>query len=324
MNKIGMNYGGYNNYSRAGVTNNQNQKNDKETPVNLNSYSQAPSFKGEKKQEPSGFKKTFGNFMASLGLTKKIKKEEVQEPKPIEWNGLDKKSADILYERWNDKNGGIKSVQNRCYRGDEFSYVEFNDETTRHLPAVIDTEENIVSRLKEMDLPTLLGNYNMYEDSLVELYGKSISKFSKEIKQPKEPVIIDKADFKTKPTDKDNFMRCGDYTRAEVAKILRFGQNSLINKKKSIADSILYTAQYRLGVENPQISDIRAIKRYGKENDTYIYYDKNTNLTTIFDEKGFVIGQVAFDTKYKERGDEMPSDYKMYSFGDGHRLKQFI
>ena len=326
MNQVGMNFNSYANYStNMKKLSNNNQT---ETPIKPETpqISQAPAFKGGAKINKNSIKATFATLIGAIGLgsiMKAKKEEEIAIPKePIIGENVDPKEAEILLNCWNNKNGGIKSINTTTGRDRDGFYkyttVEYNNGKEDDAP-LVDTEENLVKTLKEYGLDYY--NNNICSQSLKELYNKSIDDYTTIIKQPETPIVLDKTDLTTNPSDQDDFIYSKSATRSDTAKLLRFGENSLINENKYSLERIKNSIKSNLGIDNP--TNIRAIKRYGSSNDTYIYYDKRTNLSTVFDKDGNLKGQVAFNTNYQDRGDEYPTDYKVYSLAVNGSLRKF-
>lgn len=331
MNQVGMNFNSYANYStNMKKLSNNNQT---ETPIKPESpqIAQTPAFKGGAKMNKNSIKAAFATLAGAIGLGSimKAKKEEKEEvsvaveisKEPIIGKNVDPKEAEILLNCWNNKNGGIKSINKIIERDCDGAYilVEFNNGQKVDAP-IINTEENLVKTLKEYGLDYY--NNNLCSQSLKELYNKTIDDYTTIIKQPENPIVLDKTELTTNPSDQDDFMSSkSGYTRSDTAKLLRFGENSLINEDKYTLNKIKYSIKSRLGIDNP--SNIRAIKRFDSSNDTYIYYDKKTNLSTVFDKDGNIKGQVAFNTNYQDRGDEYPTDYKVYSIAINGDLRKF-
>ena len=326
MNPVGMNVNGYVNYN---VAKNQLRDNTQTVSSGNTDTLQAPAFKGGVKvNSKNGLKVLFASVAGALGIGVAAKKvHETINKEPVVGENVKPKDAEILLNQLKDKNGGIESIQRDVDVRENYDITEvrFKDGNSL-LFQDIDTEENTLKKLQNSALGyNKSGLFKTYRDNLQYLYGKQMDDISTVIEQPKEQVVIDKADFTTKPSDKDNFYNPYlNYSRQDVAKKLRYGENSMF-QNKSVLDRIKYSIEYKLGNENPEPADIRALKLngYGKENNAYVYYDKKTNLSTIFDSYGSPVAQVAFNTNYQNRGDEIPSDYKLYSFYANDKFRQF-
>ena len=237
--------------------------------------------------------------------------------------GVDPHKALIILNSWNNSHGGVKSIEHVIipdhYDAMQYDRVIFNDGSSREVPSIVDTKVNILNRYQnEVGLDGYTGvgiprnyKYENYDSALSSLYKESLEDCMKSVYQPSTPVIVDNNKVTTTPNDIDNFFDYKNLKRKDAANIFRFGEETVSNPE--LINKMTSVLKYDLKIDEPQANQFRSFKRGVLNKDYYVYYDKETNLSVVFDPKGIPMGQVAFNTNCQVEGDQIPTDYKIYS-----------